>query len=415
MSNVKLQLGDIIQIIAPADTAINEHVYYIAYIDENKLRLEEADGKEITLTFTNGSLDNESIENIIIKSRAEETGYARQNNLITGVWVDIFFNGDLPLTITGKISNLEEDKIEVTIFPDNDIIFIDFAYRGLPEDLPLEKIQIRKAPEASLRPEHAAAATAAAAAAATEGGPETSIEALERKYNDIQRQLLEIPDEDLTDENFDFERQKNIQEQNRTYIFNADQIQFGDDLEAITQMVDVPEEEQRYDIDKQLDDLLDNMLSSIPNVQRTDLVKNNIHKMIQRFKQLRDQFSLFDDKGYALMPKTHGANYKPLIEIMEKMEKQLYWMLPVVKCTKKMYKEEEGGSEDEEEMEGTDSMEDTVMISFDKNETEEQEIVERYEGNTENEGNKYAILQRELNPYLTPFVETENKEDIIKC
>ena len=60
-------------------------------------------------------------------------------------------------------------------------------------------------------------------------------------------------------------------------------------------MIDVPIEEQRYDIENQLEDLLDNMLSTIPNAERTDLVKNNIHKMIQRFKQLREKFSIFDD------------------------------------------------------------------------------------------------------------------------
>ena len=69
----KLKLGDIIQISAPADTDIDEHIYYIRYIDENKIRLEEA-GKETILTLTDGYYDNESIENIIIKSRAEEVG-----------------------------------------------------------------------------------------------------------------------------------------------------------------------------------------------------------------------------------------------------------------------------------------------------------------------------------------------------
>ena len=141
----KLKLGDIIQISAPADTDINEHIYYIRYIDENKIRLEEA-GKETILTLTDGYYDNESIENIIIKSRAEEVGYARQNNLLPGVWIDLHFSGDLPLTLTGKITNLEKDKIEITTFPENDVIFIDFAYRGLPEDLPIEKIHLRKAP-----------------------------------------------------------------------------------------------------------------------------------------------------------------------------------------------------------------------------------------------------------------------------
>ena len=126
---VKLQLGDIIEVISPNDSEIHNKVYYIEYIDDDKLRLEEADGSEVMLTLTDGQLDNESIESIIIKSRAKESGYARQNNLIIGVWVDVFFNGDLPLTITGKITNLEEDRVEITTYPDNDVVFIDFEYK----------------------------------------------------------------------------------------------------------------------------------------------------------------------------------------------------------------------------------------------------------------------------------------------
>jgi hypothetical protein len=408
-AEVELQLGDIIQIIAPADTDINGHMYHIFYADQNKLRLVEDGGKEITLTYTDGKLDNEAIQNIVLKSRAEETGYARQNNLISGVWIDIYFNGDLPLTITGKITNLEDDKIEVTTFPGNDIIFIDFAYKGLPEDSGLEKIQIRKAPAASLKAQAQAQAEQNEPGQAEQNEP-GEMDSLEKRYNEVQRQLLEIPEEELTDEALNFEMQKKLQEETRNYIFNADQIHFGEDLDAITQMIDVPEEEQRYDIDKQVDDLLDDMLSSIPNAQRTDLVKNNIHKMIQRFKQLRERFSLFDAKGYALMPKTHGANYKPLVGVMEKLEKQLYWMLPVVKCVKKMYKDEKGDDEEEEFEMGA---EDTELIEFGENAAAEKEIIERYESNSANEGNKYAALQKELNPYLTPFLEPRENEDII--
>jgi hypothetical protein len=408
---VKLQLGDIIQISAPNDTDIHEHIYHIAYLDENKIRLEEADGTEQILTLTYGNLDNEAIESIIIKSRAEEVGYARQNNLLIGVWIDIHFSGDLPLTLTGKITNLEKDKIEITTFPENDVIFIDFEYKGLPEDLPIEKIQIRKAPDVSMEQAQAEQAPGekgeqaqaekqaeqqAEQQAEGEQG-EGSIEALEKKYKALQQQLLEMPEEEITLENLEFERQKEIQEQTRNFIFNADQIRFGEDLEAITQLVDVPEEEQRYDIDKQLDDLLDDMLSTIPNAKRTDAVKNNIHKMIQRFKQLRDNFSVFDEKGYALLPKAHGPNYKPLVGVMEKFEKQLYWLLPVVKNIKKIYNE----ADTEEEIEGEEDIE---LIDFAENMKAEKEIVNRYEANTATETNKYALLQRELNPYLTPYL-----------
>jgi len=425
---VKLQLGDLIQVIAPNDLGINKDTYYyINYIDENKIRLEEPDGREQELTLTDGYWDNESIENIIIKSRAEEVGYARQNNLINGVWIDIFFNGDLPLTVTGKITNLEEDKIEITTFPDEEVIFIDFGYKGLPEDLPIEKIQARRAPDASIK------ATKDRGEEQGEQGqqgqeqeqqqeqqeqeqgqdePSDSLDALQRKYNELQKALLEMPEDEQMNEELEFENQQKIKEQTRRYIFNADQIQIGEDLESITQMIDVPEEEQRYDIDKQLDDLLDDMLSTIPNAKRSTIIKNDIHKMIQRFKQLREHFSVFDSKGYALMPKARGQNYKPLIEKMEKLEKQFYWMLPVVKRKKKIYTDEEEDEDEENNMDmGSD---DVKSIVFAEDYLAEKKIVENYDANTvENDANKYAVLQRELNPYFTPFLEAEERDDII--
>jgi hypothetical protein len=117
-----LQLGDVIKIIAPSDPDIDNHTFLIEYIDSDKIRLEEANGPARVLTMTNGSLDNESITSIVLKSRAEEEGYARQHNLVIGVWLDIHFSGDLPLIITGKITNLEKDKIEITTFPENEVI-----------------------------------------------------------------------------------------------------------------------------------------------------------------------------------------------------------------------------------------------------------------------------------------------------
>ena len=80
-----------------------------------------------------------------------------------------------------------------------------------------------------------------------------------------------------------------------------------------------------YGIDKQTDDLLDELLSTIPNVQRTQEVLNNIHTMIQRFKQLRSEFSSFDEQNNANKPEMKGANYKPLVETLKKLNKKLYF------------------------------------------------------------------------------------------
>ena len=339
--------------------------------------------------------------------------------------------------ITGKITNLDGDKIEITTYPEKEVIFLDFAYKGLPEDLPIEKIQIRRAPEISLQvgEETAIGMTEAEDTELAElekkrmelernllempEEEDDELAQMEKRRLQIQQELLEIPEDELVDATMEVAARKKIEEEIRTVIFNADQIKFGEeDLEAITQYVDVPEEEQRYDINKQLDDLLDDMLSTIPNAQRTDTVKNNIHQMIQRFQQLRDTFSIFDDKGYALMPKEQGANYKPLVGVMEKLDKQLYWLLPVVQTQKKIYEDDEGEGEEgmgEGEVMGEGKGEsaeretleyDYTSLNFDEEIAKEKIIQERFEQNdTDNETNRYIFLQKELNDYYTPFTK----------
>ena len=129
------------------------HIYLIDYIDDNKLRLIDATNldnpKKIEFTLVDGNLSDETIEEIAIIDRASEKGFARQKGLLPDTWLDIYFGGDVPIVITGKIGSLEEDMIEVITHPENKHIFIDFAYKGIPSNLPITEINIREAPSTS--------------------------------------------------------------------------------------------------------------------------------------------------------------------------------------------------------------------------------------------------------------------------
>ena len=61
-------------------------------------------------------------------------------------------------------------------------------------------------------------------------------------------------------------------------IMTADELKFGEDLDEISELVDLPESQQRYGIEKQTTDMLDDLLASIPNAKRTPDVMNAIHK-----------------------------------------------------------------------------------------------------------------------------------------
>jgi hypothetical protein len=68
---------------------------------------------------------------------------------LSGKWINIYFEGDFPVIITGEITNLENDMIEVKTI-DGDIIYLNFDYKDLPENLPIEMIEIRGKPSEPL-------------------------------------------------------------------------------------------------------------------------------------------------------------------------------------------------------------------------------------------------------------------------
>ena len=145
---ITIELGDIIQIFSPQNLNIHENSIYVTYIDDIKLRgTNIATYEIIQLNIENQRFTDETIRQIDILSRSETPGYARQNGLIQGVWVDIYFGMNIPTVITGEITNLDEDQIEITTIPQLDAIYIDFEYKGLPEHIPIREIVIRQKPE----------------------------------------------------------------------------------------------------------------------------------------------------------------------------------------------------------------------------------------------------------------------------
>ena len=247
--SIGLQLGDIIEITSPSDDNLNGKQFFIKYLDKQRIEIMEKDGDIETLLLNeDGSFPNESIQGIAILSRADSPSYARQHGLLPGQWIDIHFGGDIP-AITGIITALDEDQIEILYIdnPDGDIlegetIYIDFAYKGIPEDICIEKIVLREPPQDKLikTPEAQAEPTL----------QQDNVEA----EDELQELDLSSPAEDTPDAEPVFkERVRNI-------LLAADQIQFGEKLAAIQQVVEVPDDEKRFGIDKQTTDLLNELL-----------------------------------------------------------------------------------------------------------------------------------------------------------
>ena len=73
------------------------------------------------------------------------------------------------------------------------------------------------------------------------------------------------------------------------------------------------------------------MLSEIPPRQRTDFVMKIIQKQINRFVELRSEFSRTQkDDSISIEPKTHGANNKSLKDSLATLQNNVGWIVPIV-------------------------------------------------------------------------------------
>ena len=138
--------------------------------------------------------------------------------------------------------------------------------------------------------------------------------------------------------------------------------------------------------------MLDDLLSNIPNKKRTPQAINNIHKLIERYKQLRSAFSVYDNHDNIIQPKIHGDDYKPLVDKLEDLSLKLYWTLPVVQTSKKLYN-----------IDSFDNEVDVRELDLANVRSEESNLIQSYYQNEIAGDNKYYSLIRGLKRFYTPY------------
>jgi hypothetical protein len=304
--NISLQLGDIIQLDAPSNSALHDKIYFIKFINKEKIVLIDA-VKTITLTIgLNGKLEEESISNILLLSRHKSPSFVVQNNLEIKKYISIYFGEPLPKVLNGLITNIENDMIEVTTLPENEVLYIDFAYSGIPEHLNIEKIIIReKVDETKL----------VVSQSRDDGLSSTDA---------LNKTLLDNDDQEL---NYDLKVYDSVKEYEDIII---DVIDLGVELGPIEHEVNVAEDEQRYSLDKQVNDYLDKLINAYLPEQRSPEVINKIHSEINYYLQLRTIYSNFDDNNNPSIIDERGEHYKYLKEQLFNLNRKLYYILPVV-------------------------------------------------------------------------------------
>jgi hypothetical protein len=133
---------------------------------------------------------------------------------------------------------LEEDMIEITVYPDSDVLYINFGYRGIPIDLPIDTIEIRQPPEKRQK-ETELQETGPQETGLQETGPQIQ----EEDFLDAQSFGSDLPLDTMAMQNT-MGPSAQVRNQRREFIIKADEIHFGREYASITQVVNVGESEQ---------------------------------------------------------------------------------------------------------------------------------------------------------------------------
>ena len=373
---INLELGDIIKLHSPSNDTLNDKSFIISFINDNMIDLNSAD-LNTTLNLDQGKLTDESIVKITILYKNKLKGFIKQNGLELNTWLDIYFNQDVPVIITGEITEITEDMIEFKTYPNNDVLYIDFSYNGIPKEFNIEKIHIRDKPTIE----------------SVDFPSAISVDEERRESDDITSDMFE---DDLLNMPSIQGHTVNIQNE----IIEGSKIVFGESMGELIQVVDVDDKLKRYDLDTQINDLLDELLSKIPKHERTYTVINEIHTFIERFKQLREEFSSFDSTGNIVEKVLKGSYNKPLKDKLLNLSKRVPWILPVVINKKKIYNIE------------NDDNQYIIPIELTEDLTELDEITKQTD-NTDESFTLFQNILKQIKPYYEPFEQYMSDVSII--
>ena len=425
-----LQLKDIIEIIAPSDLDLHKKKYVIDYIDTYVIRLisiEDVDSSILSLTIgSTGLLDKKAITEINLLSRDEKIGYARQNGLLPGTKISIFFSTEEPIQVDGSITDLEEDMIEVTLI-DNSVIYIDFAYKGIPDSIPIEKIvkkmntqeaelleltkasKVVPAKDKGLQEEESKTQSLGDELESIDNqqGLDVSVQGAEQAQQDTSRyqELDPIVEEEYIGSQESLLDKDEIEEEVETdnlhkMVLNADLVQFGPDLEDIKHMIELPEDQQRFDITTQVTDMMDDILSLYSLDKRTKNVMNTVHRTIERYKQLREEYSVRNEEGILTIPLPIQDDTKPLLYTLMNNDFSIDWIIPLSKAKKVLFNLP---------LQNIGYYNDVIQSNIDMSVIEYNDIWEEYYNNNGSvQQNKYKTLTNKLSSYLSHIENDPN-------
>lgn len=396
-SDIRLQLGDIIQFVDEFETS-NNGIFLIEYIDDTLLKLRNENGTMNAYELDDGYIVNTTINEIHILSRAESPSWIVQNNYKIYDWINIYIEGDVPVVLVGQISNIEEDMMEI-ISIDKNTFYLNFDYKGIPLDIPITKIELNtKLIEKGENITPLTSNDSNVNINADEVGNEVN-EDEERNVNEESDLVDEISGEvnvDDGNDEFGYDDETPVKKLSKDvldkWIREGDKILMSKDvqIEEIDETQRVDASRYQYDEETQLNDLMNDLLTSVSVEKQTPEFINEVHTLVERYKQLVNEPRDLE--------KTN-----PLVDNLQTLKKFIHWILPVCTNVKIIYKDNANSA---------NSYDDVIEFHNQVNELENilrmfQEYKKR--GDVNDVVLKYDEFLQTMNTLFTPFLQTTNE------
>lgn len=435
---VELMRGDVIRFIA--ESQLNSKVFFIDYIDESRMRLlpdmRDADLQShqaaIDLALDAGRFPSETqIESVELLYRNEkEPGYARQRGLLPGKWIEIEYiteKDGVTLMVYGEIKTLADDTdcIGVSVYTGDQtgdkhgdetgsdsetssspFIYIDFEFKGLSDDLYIKSIKVCNKPRSLLKN--------AADAAIQQEQQQEQQQQQEQEQEQIaeERQAEEDdPDQEEVRKTVNLEFQTSPPGPPDNSAEQVSLIDAGDKVAIMfgpisdgedTPVIFTEEVSRYYSLDEQCSALLDALIDMEPVSRTHHLASNKEYiRMIDRYTQLRDVFSVKNEYGHLVRREYYGDAYRPMVDVLMTIPSAALegefsndWLMPIYVQKRVLH------SISEKDAINFEDNDDAVIFDMSERLTADQNEYEQYYAGK----STFATYMNNLRVNSTPFV-----------
>jgi hypothetical protein len=372
---IVLELGDVLNIQFKDETS-NDGPFLINYIDEDRIDLMNLETEDILIIpLSNKRIQEYEVEKITLLNRNPLKGYALQHGLTKGKNIRMSFVG-VTQELIGEILETRNDIITILLEDTLEILYINFGYKGLPNELAVRYIEPFKPTKKNERKESSIDKIYEYLEKQPffEGEQNVSVNQItEQILNEVEgfnvdmrpwitlvvRKYIDKLNEEEMEKEIEKEHKKgkeNEEEEEEKYgepegeaiigltdksksklqyeVNEADRI-MNEELfynketpqqQLVNELFEDEEDpnqpfykfERFYSLEEQVKDMMDDYLSRIPTEQRTPIVINKIHNIIQRYTQLRTIYIVSPPIQY------------PLYDSVKHFSKEIGWMIPVV-------------------------------------------------------------------------------------